>query len=555
LSPPPPLHPSPPTAEAQLTTRVEELEEQLKSKIIALQRRDLTSKEIEVSTQEALGRYAACEKELEEARQTISRLQSELSDQCQLKSHELTEATALREKLKASEERTAQLENSNRDLNVLQREAEESISQLYVVAAERAKDCRELEEQLRDATKKIEELEQSRSLPSAEVVTVSQSEERRASHQALQEKHARAMLALGQLEAKLSSQASSETTPPLPAQLSQVATEELQVLREAISALQRENEEAKSRLDSEIAEKETLATRAQYLEDMLESLSSQQSSSSGADSSEEKLRSLEAEVKRSAQEILELKKDLEEARLVRPRSSAEAKAAGVHPVYDIFGLSENFETRPPSASENLLSPQKSEALNSPQQPPLEVAKSSSGEKSLKPEKSERRISRAPASHRQRSGDPKATSRSPSREEPAADPSTSKRRSISDTLQGDNANSSSSLLSSSQKSSTSKIKSSPSSSELPDPKAYKAYCKKLNGEISALKKDRHALKKDILAWNAQFEKDNGREATREEKESLASDLYDRYQYVGIPPPPTLPHPSPLAASGDLHAQEE
>jgi septal ring factor EnvC (AmiA/AmiB activator) len=503
-SPPFPAHysPLPRTAETQLTARVEELEEQLKSKIIALQRSALASKEVELSSQEASDRYAACERELQEARQMISKLQSDISqltDECQRKAREL----------KASECRIMELENANRDLNVLQGEAEQAISQLDVTVAERAKDCRELEEKLAAALKKIAELERIQTEAASGATGLPSEVE----YQALREKNEEAMRALHRLE-ELASKA-NKSSPLLP-------TEEAQAMRETISVLQRERDEAKARLESEIAERETLTTRAQYLEDMLESISSSQSSvSASVDATvEEKLQSLETDRKRAAQEILDLKRELEEARRTMPCSSAEARAgvgpAAAHPVYDIFGLPENFEATPSASRIPSRSPSES-AIPAPQLLPpatIEVAKSSSSEKSLPSEKSERRISRAPDSQRQRKVKPSSSSRSPVREEAGV---------------GDKA-STSSLVS--QKSS--QIKSSPSfsSAELPDPKAYKTYCKKLQADISALRKDRQAVKKDIIAWNAQFEKDNDREPTREEKESLASELYDRYQDVSL-----------------------
>lgn len=484
---------------------MEELEEQLKSAIITLQRRDLTSKEVEISTQEALSRYAACERELEEARKTISRLQNENSDltdddQCKLK-----EIEATRQRLQISEARIADLENTNRDLTTLQREAEESISQLDVVVAERAKGYRELEERLRIAMNKIGDLEQI-------------NEEQKSAHQALLKEHEKVLLALSKLEGKLASQP-TDALPHPHATDSHVAAEEVQVLRNTISSLQRENEEMKRQLESEISEKKTLATRAQYLEDLLESLSSQ-SSSSGP--SEEKLRSLEAEVEKYVQEIQKLKKCLEEA-----RQSPEAKVSELYPVYEIFELSPNFEA---GTSGGLNSPQKSETLPSPHSP-SEIKNSSSSEKPLRSEKSDRKISGAADSQRQSGGDSKPPSHS--REELAKQNSN---------IQGDTT------ISSTRKYST--MNSSPSSSELSD---YKAYRKKLSGEISALRKERQALKKDIFAWNAQFEKDNGREATREEKERLASDLYDRYQDVIVFYLPLLM--LSLRLSGDLHSEEE
>lgn len=466
-------------AEAQLTARIEELEEQLKIKVIALQRNALNSKEFEASLQDLTTRLAENENELLEARQTIQQLTCQiktLEEEGQQKARELAQLMIHKEKYQTVENRISELEILNRDLNTLQADAEKIICDLNVTVAERARDYRILEDKYDRSVQKIKELESESSTLVDEMVS-----KLKAENSSLHERYQETLKSFEDFRETV---AANGTTA-----LSTSPIVDMNFLNEKVTALEKQNLEMASRLQSEISEKETLSTRVHYLEDMLESISQ-----TAINSSDKKLSALELENKQLKVDIEKLQEELKEVRLKMQHSTPDSSALStvVHPVYDIFGLSENFEGFPKGelAKESRdLSPSSSHELES----------KSSESNFLKGNKSSSHLS-------------------PSAKVIDSSPSQHEGDHMEDHL------SSSALVSSK----STKIK--PSVSALPDAKAFRAYRKKLQGEISALRKDRQILKKEILEWNAKFERENGREAMKEEKEKLASDLYDRYQDV-------------------------
>jgi myosin heavy subunit len=509
------------SAEAHLLTLVEDLEEQLKVKVIALQRSSLNSKECELSVQEITERCAASEEELGEARQTIFRMQNQitaLEEECQSKTEEcaqlaqesaqLAQESAQRaeeftqqaqesaqlvlqiDRLAACEKRIKELESANRDLEALQVEAEKSIGELDVAVAEKAKSYRELEEKYEDAKKKIESLE--RKLAEVEGTVAASARE----HQELQAQLDDAVRSKEELQAKLIQMAESVRQ-----EIPDTSPEQLLLLREQISSLEKSQSEVSSQLETELSEKESLATRVRYLEDMLESMSQTNMQSS------DKARALESELGRAQKDIVSLRAELEIKHKMPPLQS---QPSGLHPVYDIFGLPENFETTPTET------PTRHRSLEIP------ISNSPSAEREPKPDDSSVTKATRPSDEspkRQREPSIRLAHADSSAEPP-------QNKTVQDPQASDADASPSSLLS--QKSM--RVRS--SISELPtDPRILKAHRKKLQGDILVLRKDRQALKKEIIDWNSKFEQDNGREASREEKQSLASDLYDRYQDVG------------------------
>jgi hypothetical protein len=74
------------------------------------------------------------------------------------------------------------------------------------------------------------------------------------------------------------------------------------------------------------------------------------------------------------------------------------------------------------------------------------------------------------------------------------------------------------------------------------------------DVERLKTEKSEMKTKIVEWNKEFKRVNGREATKAEKESGASDLYTRYQKV-LPLLPSLPPSSPSLLSSDCHRIEK
>jgi chromosome segregation ATPase len=297
-----------------------------------------------------------------------------------------------------------------------------------------------------------------------------------------------------ELEGKLLQMTESETQKG-----PKISPEEVQLLNEQISSLQKSLVEVRSQLEAESSEKDSLSTRAQYLEEMLESVSQ-----TNMNSSSETLRAMESELSRAQQEILHLRTELEIRQKIPP---LHTQPSGLHPVYDIFGLPENFEATPTET------PRRS----------IDITNFPSAEKEPpKQDESQSRKSSGPTSgdgpHRQR----ETSIRLP----PTEVSSDVVRNQPPQGLQSSDQTSSTSSLLSQQ---SMRVKSSVSDLAV-DPRALRSQRNTLQTSIAKIRMDRQNLKKEILDWQAKFEQENGREATREERLSLASELMDQYHDV-------------------------